>query len=322
LYDWSAALNKQRPPVTFLMPVRNGDEFLENSLRSIENQSLEGDEILIINDHSTDRTPKILEEFSIVNQRITVLNTSSPGLVNALNLGIRNAQHDLIARFDVDDLYMDKRISCQTALFDSDTVAVFSDYSLFSDSAGELGLIASAVYPTATSCSLIASQRTPHSSAIFSRDAVIEAGGYRIEDFPAEDLSLWLRLARLGHLRSVPEALLKYRLNPLGITSTRRHEMLMKKESLLQTIRVNPTDIDRLRSEALEISTLYSNDTHTSERRILLAKDMLAISRRYEKCRELETNAARILAREFFSKRGLNALSGLSLQKYQRRRLR
>ena len=315
-------MDEKRPPVTFLMPVRNGDKFLEGSLRSIECMSLPGDEILIVNDKSTDRTSKILNDFSILNQRISLLNTNNPGLVNALNLGIQNAQHNLIARVDVDDLYMNNRIFSQLAIFDSSTVAVFSDYSLFSDSSGELGSIVSAVYPTSTSCSLISSQRTPHPSVMISRDAVIEAGGYRIEDFPAEDLSLWLRLSRLGYLKSVPEALLKYRLNPLGVTSTQRHNMLIKKESLLQTIGVNPTDIERLRTDALEISTLYSNHTYTSARRILLAKDMLAISRRYKNGRELETSAARILSSELFSKQGLNAFYELSLQKYRRRRLR
>jgi glycosyltransferase involved in cell wall biosynthesis len=315
-------LNKQRPPVTFLMPVKNGDKFLENSIRSIEGLSLEGDEILIINDKSTDRTSKILREFSILNQRISVLNNYNPGLVNALNLGIQNAQHNLIARVDVDDLYMNNRISSQLAIFDSSTVAVFSDYSLFSDLSGELGSIVSAVYPTSTSCSLISSQRTPHPSVMFSRDAVIEAGGYRSEDFPAEDLSLWLRLSRLGHLKSVPEALLKYRLNPLGVTSTQRHNMVIKKESLLQTIKINPTDIEKLRTDPLEISNLYANHTYTSSRRILLAKDMLAIGRRYKNGRELEISAARILSSEIFSKQGLKAFHDLSLQKYQRSRLR
>jgi glycosyltransferase involved in cell wall biosynthesis len=315
-------LNRERPSVTFLMPVKNGDQFLENSLRSIENLSLEGDEILIVNDKSTDRTSEILELFSALNPQISFLNNDNPGLVNALNLGIQNAGHDLIARVDVDDLYMDNRVSSQLAVFDSDTVAVFSDYSLFSDSSGELGSIVSAIYPVATSCSLISSQRTPHSSVIFSREAVIEAGGYRSEDFPAEDLSLWLRLSRLGHIKSVPEALLKYRLNPIGITSTQRHNMLIKKESLLQTIKVNPLDIERLCTEALEISAMYASHTYASSRRILLAKDMVAISRRCRNGRGLELTAARILSSELFSNQGLKALYELSLQKYRRRRLR
>lgn len=315
-------MDKPRPPVTFLMPVKNGDIFLENSLKLIESLSIEGDEILIVNDKSTDRTSKILKEFSTHNQRISVLNNNNPGLVNALNLGIQNAQHNLIARVDVDDLYMNNRISSQLAVFDSSTVAVFSDYSLFSDSSGELGSIVSAIYPISTSCSLVASQRTPHSSVIFSRDAVVEAGGYRSEDFPAEDLSLWLRLSRFGHLKSVPETLLKYRLNPLGVTSTQRQNMQVKRESLLQSIKVNPTDIEKLRTDALEISTLYTNHTYASSRRILLAKDMVAIGRRYMNDRELEISAARILSSELFSKQGLKAFSELSTQKYQRRRLR
>jgi hypothetical protein len=49
---------------------------------------------------------------------------------------------------------------------------------------------------------------------------------------------------------------------------------------------------------------------------------MVAISRRYKNGRELEITAARILSTELFSKQGHKAFYELSLQKYQRRRLR
>jgi hypothetical protein len=98
--------------------------------------------------------------------------------------------------------------------------------------------------------------------------------------------------------------------------------MLTKKESLLQIIKVNPKDIEKLRTDALEISAMYTQHNYPSSRRILLAKDMVAISRRYKNGRDLEVTAARILSNELFSNQGRKAIFELSLQKFQRRRLR
>jgi hypothetical protein len=242
--------------------------------------------------------------------------------VKSLNLGVNRSKNLWIARFDADDSYSPLRLQEQRSGLQPGVAVVFSDYMFLSASNLRLGTVYSAIYPNPTAISLVASQRTAHPSAVINRDKLLQAGGYLEEDFPAEDLSLWLRLSRLGYIKSVPEVLLKYRLNPLGITSTQRHNMLIKKESLLQTIKVNPIDVERLCTEALEISAMYTNHTYASSRRILLAKDMVAISRRYKNGREMEITASRILSSELFSNQGLKAFYELSLQKYRRRRLR
>ena len=51
-------------PVTFLLPVYNGEKYLAETLQSISNQTFQDFETLIINDGSTDGTQKIIDEFS------------------------------------------------------------------------------------------------------------------------------------------------------------------------------------------------------------------------------------------------------------------
>ena len=225
-----------RSPVTFLMPVRNGRDFLIDSLENIDAMADSSDEILVINDHSSDGTDEILHSMKSIIKNLVVLNNPNSGLVKALNFGLEEASNNLIARVDVDDTYQIDRINKQIDSFTPSTVAVFSDYTFVSPDKSNLGTIYSAVHPLAVSASLVSSQRTAHPSVVFSREAVIQVGGYRESDFPAEDLSLWLRLSRVGELRSVPLPLLNYRINPQGISATRRSEMLMKKTSLLSEI--------------------------------------------------------------------------------------
>ena len=311
-----------RAPVTFLMPVKNGAQFLRNSLSNIQQMAEPNDEILIIDDASTDETPSILRGFTRQSSKLVILNNSNPGLVNALNLGVKESQHKIIARVDVDDVYQLDRISKQIEGLETGTVAIFSDYSFFSPIATNLGQIVSGVFPSAVSASLISSQRTPHPSVMFSKEAVLEVGGYRVEDFPAEDLSLWLRLSRIGDLRSIPENLLYYRLNPNGVSNTRRTEMLWKKQNLLKDIGVNPKDIERLLLEAQKHAVTYEEYSFSTERRLLLARDLLLVSKTQINSHRFINLALRILSKDILNGALLSSTVDLALARSRRNQIR
>lgn len=260
------------------MPVKNGEKYLRRSLENLISTLGRSDEILIVNDFSTDSTKSIALEFCKNTTNVRLLDSTNQGLVNSLNFGLKNSQHKIIARVDVDDEYAGDRIDQQVNALEQNTVAVFSDYKFFTEGQENLGTMYSAIHPVATSLSLITSQRTAHPSVVFRRDAVLDVGGYRKEDFPAEDLSLWLRLSRVGHVRSVPSTLLKYRINPLGVSATRRNEMIQKKVSLIQNIGINPKDVSILISSIADIHEIYQSFPNCSERRILFARDLMKLS--------------------------------------------
>ena len=311
-----------RSPVTFLMPVRNGRDFLIDSLANIDAMADSSDEILVINDHSSDGTDEILHSMKSIIKNLVVLNNPSSGLVKALNFGLEEASNNLIARVDVDDTYQIDRINKQIDSFTSSTVAVFSDYTFVSPDKSNLGTIYSAVHPLAVSASLVISQRTAHPSVVFSREAVIQIGGYRESDFPAEDLSLWLRLSRVGELRSVALPLLNYRINPKGVSATRRSEMLMKKTLLLKDIGINKHDLEQMENSIPDILASYDSISNDSERRILFARDLLTISKVGKKNIHLQKASLGILRKELISGRLLPKTSKLLIEKLRRRQLR
>ena len=211
----------KRECITAIVPVRNGAKFLSDFLPSIVKACSDDDEIIFIEDHSTDESLQILNEFSSKHRNTRVVISEKSGLVHALNKGINEASHSWLARFDCDDSYAVTRLDQQVAMIKPSVVCIFSDYRISAPGGQNLGLIPSPVDPIATKISLISNVRTPHPVALINKEAAIKVGGYIESDFPAEDLSLWLRLSAEGELVSVPEELLTYFLHTNSVTGTK-----------------------------------------------------------------------------------------------------
>lgn len=270
-----------RKPVTVLMPVRNGLEFLPDALAGIAACISPLDEVLIIDDQSTDSGREFIDAWVAESDQFRVFTNPGDGLVDALNFGIAQAQNEWVARFDVDDLYEANRLECQMTLINKDTVAVFSDYEFFTSKDKKVGIIRSAITPNETALSVISSQRLAHSSVIYSKSAVTRVGGYRHSDYPAEDLGLWLRLVEVGTLVSYPYPLLNYRISFNSITSQKQNEMNFQKNRLItEAIFLHQVVLN----QSLNVFKIYSNQDKCEagrERRILHLRDLL-IARKYK----------------------------------------
>ena len=265
--------------ISVLLPVKNGEKYIKDSLHNLLKTIGLSDEILVIDDYSTDGTKNIVITEINNDDRIRYIKNSKPGLVNALNFGINESVNTWIARADVDDKYEINRLSEQRKNILANTVGIFTDYDFFSESHDYLGTIPSAIDANAVSVSLISSQRTAHPSILFNREAVINAGGYREIDFPAEDLSLWLRMSRLGDLISIPKTLLHYRLSPGSITGTRRIEAKDMTTKLLTDIGINQSNILGLVENFESVQQLYKQHNFASERELLILRDLYFLAK-------------------------------------------
>ena len=140
-------------------------------------------------------------------------------------------------------------------------VAIFSDFEVVTPNGNSLGYIDSPVFSTAINISLVRSERIAHPSALYFKDAVLSAGAYLEEDFPCEDLSLWLRLSHLGDFASRPNPIIKYCLRPSSTSFTRYRQAKSKSEFLvsdfllkngLNTIQLN--SIARILHEYMQVN--------------------------------------------------------------------
>jgi glycosyltransferase involved in cell wall biosynthesis len=265
--------------ITIILPVKDGKKYIKESLHNLLKIIQPSDEILVIDDFSTDGTKNIVLGELNIDSRIRYIRNINPGLTGALNFGIKESLNQWIARADVDDLYEFNRLSEQRKNILTNTVGIFTDYDFFSESHNYLGTIPSAIDANAVSVSLISSQRTAHPSILFNKEAVINAGGYRENDFPAEDLSLWLRMSRLGDLISIPQALLHYRLSAGSITGTRRVEAKEMTKKLLTEIGINQSNILGLIENFESVQQLYKQHNCASERKLLILRDLYFLSK-------------------------------------------
>lgn len=267
-------------PVSVLMPVRDGAAHVARALSDLVAGMGPDDELLAVDDGSTDSTPKVLSEWASREPRIRVVTTAGIGLVDALNLGMREASHDWIARADADDHYPRKRLTLQREALGPGVALVTGDYRLVPSQGASTFLPCALGHPF-VALSLINPQRIPHPGVVFSRDAVMAAGGYRREDFPAEDLGLWLRLSTEGEFVGVPGVVVDWTMASGSVSHSRQAEQRPATQRLLVAWR--PALIDQVDAASVgrELAR-YEASPLTRERALLLLRDLRAWHRRGE----------------------------------------
>ncbi len=98
------------PLLSIIMPVKNLEDYIEDCLSSIVNQSFEDWELIIINDHSTDKTLSIINQFASNDNRISCFTNQGQGIIPALQLALSKSKGTFISRFDGDDIMPDGRL--------------------------------------------------------------------------------------------------------------------------------------------------------------------------------------------------------------------
>ena len=89
--------------ITTIIPVYNAEQYLEECLESIENQIEKFDEVILINDGSTDNSLKICEKYCKRNNYFRLINQENQGQAKARNVGIKQATGNYIIFIDSDD---------------------------------------------------------------------------------------------------------------------------------------------------------------------------------------------------------------------------
>jgi glycosyltransferase involved in cell wall biosynthesis len=103
----------EKPLVSIVMSTYNDERSLEKSIESILNQTLDNFEFIIINDGSTDNSNLIIQKYADLDSRIIYIDQHNKGLTRSLNIGIKTARGQYIARQDADDISLPNRLSQQ-----------------------------------------------------------------------------------------------------------------------------------------------------------------------------------------------------------------
>ncbi|TBN04362.1 glycosyltransferase family 2 protein [Hyunsoonleella flava] len=100
----------QQPLVSILTPFKNTERFLAECLNSILEQTYTNWELLIVDDHSTDNSYKLVERFATADRRIKLLKNNGSGIIDALKLAFKNSSGTLITRMDSDDIMLPNKL--------------------------------------------------------------------------------------------------------------------------------------------------------------------------------------------------------------------
>jgi len=219
-----------KPLVSVLMPTFNADYFIEESVRSITNQTYHNLQIIIIDDGSTDKTSNIINQFK--DNRIRFIkHEKNQGLIFTLNEGIKLCTGKYIARMDADDISELNRIECQVD---------------FMEDHPDVGILGTAVQNIGTFNNIVRYPQTDDEirwkilyTCCFSHPSVMlrtfVIRKFNLEYNPvydhAEDYELWPRLLQYCKGYNLETPLLRYRIHPKNVSKL--YEQTQLQNSLL-----------------------------------------------------------------------------------------
>lgn len=94
--------------ISVIIPIYNSEQYLEECLQSVLNQTLKNLEILCIDDGSTDTSAEIVRRLQLKDDRVRLFQQENQGAGAARNLGMKEARGKYLAFLDSDDFYCDR----------------------------------------------------------------------------------------------------------------------------------------------------------------------------------------------------------------------
>jgi glycosyltransferase involved in cell wall biosynthesis len=218
------------PAITVLLSVHNGMPFLREAVDSILAQSFQRFEFLILNDASTDGTAEYLKTLRDPRARVISL-PQNIGLTAALNRGLREAQGELIARQDADDVSHPRRFEEQHGFLEKNPrcIAVGAQAKLMDRGGRSLGKKNFPLEHGSIVFAHLFDNALAHSAVTFRRDAVLQAGGYDEHWTASQDYELWSRLSGTSELRNLPNRLVTLRILESSVTRTHGRADLIRR---------------------------------------------------------------------------------------------
>jgi len=212
------------PLISVVMAVYNGECYLHESIQSILNQTYSNFEFIIINDGSTDLSPKIINRYANDDLRIITINQENKGLSYSLNAGLRLAKGKYIARMDADDISMLNRLELQVAALEENSGYGLCQtlFRMINEDGRTIVFKKRSGFrftPMQTRWTLLWRNCVAHPTVMLRRDVVTKNNlAYDNNAIGCEDYDLWTRLSQFTDFVTIPEPLLQYRRHSKSVT--------------------------------------------------------------------------------------------------------
>jgi glycosyltransferase involved in cell wall biosynthesis len=214
------ANKSEHPLVSVLLPVYNGEDYLEDAIQSVLTQTYANFECIIINDGSKDGSVAIINKYN--DARIRVYHQENQGLAATLNRAISLARGEYLARQDQDDASLPQRFEKQVAFLETHPACgmVGTRAEIVSNDRKTGRFHKHPADNLTLKFELLFDNTFVHSSMMIRKSVFEKVSPYSTDASrqPPEDYELWSRIAREFEIANLPEALLVYREVPKSMS--------------------------------------------------------------------------------------------------------
>ncbi len=209
------------PKISIVIPVYNGEKYLDECIKSSLKQTYSNIEIIAVDDGSTDKSIKILKQYS---DRIKIIQKQNGGTASALNLGIKKMSSEWFKWLSQDDILypnaIEELVSESQKFPDDNNIIFYSNYKVI-DSDGKfikdfVEPDHSKLIPFKQNIILLNKFYGNINTSLIHRSTFEKYGLFDENIESASDYEFWLRLCILHRfkLKLIPKFLLKYRFHP------------------------------------------------------------------------------------------------------------
>lgn len=218
-----------KPKVTIVTAVYNGEAYLPSAVASVLNQSLPHFRWLIVDDGSSDNTPRILQKLASEDERVKIITQSqNMGLTIALNRAFKLVNSPYFARFDADDICHLDRLKKQIEFLDgAPDVVLCATWARIIDDTARPTLTLKKAPAEIDALTLFRSNPLVHSSWCGRTNAFRLVGGYDNTFSLTQDYELLWRLRKKGKIAVIQTPYVDYRETKISVSARKTRQSLL-----------------------------------------------------------------------------------------------
>lgn len=250
--------------ISVILPVYNGESYINEAIDSVLKQSFVDFELLVINDGSTDRTSEIINAYS--DSRLKVASRHHD-FIESLNDGLSRSKSKYIARMDADDVMHPDRLKVQYHIMEEEPSITICTSWMNAFGEGQTSrLIQSDLSGLIQHPEILLLERNiiAHPTVMIRRSFLLDHQLYYKKGYAhAEDYKLWTDCAQYGAVFYIePEPLLGYRVSSNQVSRIYRDEQNDSANKVryehLQHLILNAPHLEAFRGIYVEVDKLYN----------------------------------------------------------------
>ena len=263
---------------TAIIPVFNAEDSIARAIRSVLDQTLPAEEVLVVDDGSTDNSAHVVSQFG---SKVRYLYQINAGASAARNLAIREARRDWVAFLDADDVWKPDRLERQFEVLRRNPDLKWAAGSFNNISSGRVDSIPRTRFSHKLVENEVASDALElmgngwsiwTGTVIIRRDVFAEVGDFDEQQRTSHDLDLWIRIAaKYPRIGWISDPVADYEINPDGLTLT--------------SVAIGDPTLIRLHERAIELTDQLSTErkphlrSFTEHHGRLLLRDTISAGR-------------------------------------------